>query len=112
MLARGIVRIAAVSAASVRARLPRIFSLSDRLLHDRMQILQRRRATERLATHVEVARYRIVAALDRIGEAVQPVGKAEFAPCHVTVLVCVGEFSMHTCVRPKAVPKQLGMQLQ
>ena len=82
MLARGIVRIAAVSAASVRARLPRIFSLSDRLLHDRMQILQRRRATERLATHVEIVRYRIVAALDRIGEAVQPVGKAEFVTIH------------------------------
>jgi len=111
MPARGLVRIAAVSVAA-RTGIPRIFSLGDRLLHDRMQILQRRRATERLATHVEIVRYRIVAALDRIGEAVQPVGKAEFAPCHVTVLVCVGEFSMHTCVRPKAVPKQLGMQLQ
>ena len=99
-------------AASARTRIPRIFSLSDRLLHDRMQILQRRRATERLAAHVEVVRYPVIAALDRIGEAVQPVSKTELAPCHVTVLVCVGEFSMHTCVRPKAVPKQLGMQLQ
>ena len=77
-----------------------------------MQILQRRRATERLAAHVEIVRYRIVAALDRIGEGVQPISKAELAPCHFTVLVCVGEFSMHICVRPKAVPKQLGMQLQ
>jgi hypothetical protein len=32
---------------------------------------------------------------------VQPVGKTELAPCHFTILVCVGEFSMR-------IPEQVG----
>ena len=64
------------------ARIPRIFSLGDHLLHDRVQILQPRRTAERLAAHIDVVGYRVVAEVDRIGEGVQPVRKVELVPRH------------------------------
>ena len=47
-----------------------MFSLSDQVLHDWVQIQQPRRAAEGLAAHIGVAGYRMVAKLDRIGEGV------------------------------------------
>ena len=48
--------------------IPRIFSLGHLPLHDRVQILQPRRTDERLVAHIDVAGYRVVAEVDRIGE--------------------------------------------
>ena len=56
--------------SAAEARIPRIFSLDDHLLHDRVQILQPRRTAERLAAHIAIVRYRVVAELDRSCEGV------------------------------------------
>ena len=86
---------------------PRIVSHGDHHLHDRVQVLQPRRTAERLAAHIDVVGYRVVAAVDCIGEGVQSVGEIEFVPHHFAIVVCISELSMHTRVRPKAVREQL-----
>jgi hypothetical protein len=99
-------------AASGRTRIPRIVSRSDHLLHDRVQILQPSRTAERLAAHIDVVGYRVVAEVDCGGEGAQPIREVELVPRHFAIVVCVREFSMHMRVKPKAVRKQLRVQLQ
>jgi hypothetical protein len=70
-----------------------------------VQILQPRRAAERLADHTEVVGYRVVAKLDRIGKGAQPTCKVELIPRHFTIVVCVSEFGMNAGVKPKAIRK-------
>jgi hypothetical protein len=57
------------SAASAQARILCILSLDDLSLHDRVQILQPGCTPERLTAHVEIVRDRVVAQVNRIGEA-------------------------------------------
>jgi hypothetical protein len=102
----------ATLAASCRTRIPRIFSRGDHLLHDRVQILQPRRTAERLAAHLDVVGYRVVADVNCLGEGVQPVREVELVPRHFAIVVCISELSMHTRVKPKAVYEQLRMQFQ
>ena len=96
---------AATSAASGRTRVPRIFSLGDRLLHGRVQILQPSRTSERLAAHINVIGYRVVTEVDCIGEGVQR--SARSSSFRATSPYCISELSMHTRVKPKAVCEQL-----
>ena len=100
------------STASGRTRTPRIFSLGDRLLHDWVQILQPRCTAERLAAEIDVIRYRVVAEVDCIGEGAQSVGEIKLVPHHFTIVVRVGELSMHARVSPKVGGKQWRMQPQ
>jgi hypothetical protein len=74
--------------------------------------LQPRRTAERRSADIEVVGYRIVAKVDRIGEGMQPVRKVEFILHYFTIVIHVCELGMHTCVTPKAVRKQSGVQLQ
>jgi hypothetical protein len=55
--------------------------LEHHLLHDRVQILQPRRATERLAAHIGGVGYRVISAFDRSGEDVQTIRKIELDSC-------------------------------
>ena len=86
--------------------------LGNHTLHDRVQVLQPRGAAERLAAYIGIARYCVVAEFNRVGEAVQPVRKAELASHHFTVLVSASKLGMHTRVGAKAVHKLPGVQLQ
>ena len=72
-----------------------------------MQILQPRRTAERLAAHINVVGYRVVAEVDRIGKGGQPFRKAELVPRHFRIAVCGGKFGMNARVRPNAVREQL-----
>ena len=77
----------ATSNASARWHIPRTFALGHLPLRDRVQILQPRRTDERLVAHIDVAGYRVVAEVDRIGERVQPVCKVALVARHFTIAV-------------------------
>jgi hypothetical protein len=56
--------------SAAEARIPRIFSLDNCLLHDRVQLLQPCCTAERLAAHIAIVRYRVVPELNRSCEGV------------------------------------------
>jgi hypothetical protein len=53
--------------------------------------LQPRRTAERLAAHIDVVGYRVVAEVDCSGEGVQPVREVELVPHYFAIVVRISE---------------------